>query len=76
MSSYVRSDKSNFNTYVYVDGSRRSADASGLAKYSSVAGSVILPLQAGQQVTLRVSGEDTYNVAGYHMFSGFRIFPA
>ena len=75
MSSYGRSDKNNFYTYVYVDGSRTSADASGFAKYSSVAGSVVLPLQAGQQVTLHVRYTNTHTYAA-HMFSGFRIFTA
>ena len=73
MSGYSGSSTSWFSTYVSVDGSQASARAAGLAKYESVAGSVVLPLQAGQQVTL-VSGTDT-SYDG-HMFSGFRIFPA
>ena len=73
MSSYSGSGISYFRTYVYVDGSQASASARGYAKYESVGGSVVLPLQAGQQVTLYVSGTDTVD-SGVHMFSGFRIF--
>ena len=65
--------------HVYVDGSRISADAKpwpyyGYAKNETVAGSVLLPLQAGQVVGLYVNGK-TSGPARF-MFSGLRIFTA